>query len=546
MNPSLTPLFRAIRRRLRVAWALTTLQLSAPLVALGALALVLAGRFFDIAWAEPAALLLVAAVVAVVTGYALVCRVPDLLVARAADRGLRTRDAFATSLELAGHDDDFADRVRHRAQELAGVAEPKEAVHYRLLRKPTGIAALIAPAALVLAFIANPQDALRERRANDAAAIEATADVVEAEAQRIAELPGGQDAAERLQQLADELSNTDSLEMADELLQEAEAELRNEVGTDTLATTAATEGLQRSLENSPLPGASSEQSVQQQLDALAGELPGMSDSERSDAAERLEALAATQEAGDPATADLLREAAQAIRDGDIATTQARLGEAGQASAEAAGEASAQAAAGEAAQAAADAGERLQQARDGQPGQGEGQGQGQGQGQGEGQGSGEGQGRGQGSGQGQGQGSGQGQGQGQGSGQGQGQGQGAGGSPSGNVNGGGGSSAQGGQGGQGTGTGHTDGSGGPDTDTIFDPAHGTGGETGSVGGGTGSGQGGTIGTTDGQTNSGSANVPVSRVIDDYTRQATDAMNNPAVPPSIRALVLAYFNQLQGKN
>ena len=50
MNTTLIPLFRAVRRRLRVAWALTTLQLVAPLVALGALGLVLAGRFFDLAW----------------------------------------------------------------------------------------------------------------------------------------------------------------------------------------------------------------------------------------------------------------------------------------------------------------------------------------------------------------------------------------------------------------------------------------------------------------------------------------------------------------
>ena len=60
MNTTLTPLFRAVRRRLRVAWALTTLQLIAPLVAFGALGLVLAGRFFDLAWAEPAALVLIA------------------------------------------------------------------------------------------------------------------------------------------------------------------------------------------------------------------------------------------------------------------------------------------------------------------------------------------------------------------------------------------------------------------------------------------------------------------------------------------------------
>ena len=60
MNRSLNPLFSAVRRRLRVAWALTTLQLVAPLVALVALALVMAARYFDLPWAEPAAFWLAA------------------------------------------------------------------------------------------------------------------------------------------------------------------------------------------------------------------------------------------------------------------------------------------------------------------------------------------------------------------------------------------------------------------------------------------------------------------------------------------------------
>ena len=38
--------------------------------------------------------------------------------------------------------------------------------------------------------------------------------------------------------------------------------------------------------------------------------------------------------------------------------------------------------------------------------------------------------------------------------------------------------------------------------------------------------------------------MSDVLDDYLRQATDAMDNASVPPSLRALVLAYFNLLQG--
>ncbi len=441
--------------------------------------------------------------------YAVLCKVPDALVARAADRGLGTRDAFETSLELEReNDDDFARRVHIRAGELAAVSQPKEAVPLRWRRRPTLVAAFVAPAAIALALMANPQDAMRRERARDEAAIEATADVVRSEAERIAQRPEGAAAAERLEQLAADLEKTDSLDKAQELLDQAAAELRDQVGDDLLAKKAATEGLQHSLENSPLPGTSSqeaaEQTVQQQLDALADELPGMTATERAETAQRLEDLATTQEAGDPATADALRQAAQGLREGDVAGARARLGEAGQANAQAASEAAQQTAASDAADAAANAGDRLADARDGQPAAGQGDGQGSGQ-----QSSG-----------------------------------GAGGNPSGNVGGGSGSPGTGGRGGQGQGTGHTDGSGGPDLDTVYDPTHGSGGETGSVGGGTGTGDGGTVGTTNGQTNSGSSQVPVSDVLDSYARQATDAMNNPSVPPAIRALVLAYFNRLQG--
>jgi len=528
MNRTVTPLLNAVRRRLRVAWAVATLQVVAPVVAVIALAMVVAGRMFDLPASDVAALWMVAAVVALIAGYAVFCKVPEMLVARAADRGLGTRDAFATSLELGDQsDDDFSQRVQLRAKELAAVSTSKDAVPLRWRRRPTGVAMLVAPAAIVLALMANPQDALRQEHARDSAAIEATADVLRSEADRIAQQPEGAQAAARLEQLAAELEKTDSLDKAQELLDQAAAELRQQIGDDLLAKKAATEGLQRSLENSPLPGTSkqeaAEQSVQQQLDALADELPSMTAAEREAAAQRLEDLAATQEAGDPATADALRQGAQDLREGDVAGAQARLGEAGQASAQSSSEAAQQTAASDAAQSAANASEQLANA-------GKGQSAGQGDGQGDGSGSG------QGDGQGDGQGSGTGSGQGQGSG-------GAGGNPSGPVGGGSGSPGDGGQGGQGTGVGHTNGSGGPDLDTIYDPAHGSGGETGSVGGGTGTGEGGTVGTTNGQTNSGSSQVPVNDVLDSYSRQATDAMNNPSVPPAIRALVLAYFNQLQ---
>ena len=190
MNRALRPLLLSVRRRLRVAWAVATAQLLAPVVAAIALLLVLLGRLTDLPWAEPAALWLAVGAALAVALYALLRPVGDPVVARAADRGLRTGDAFATSLELDGAagdsvDDEFRRRVHERAGRLAEHADPAAAVRYRWYRRPTAATAVLAPAALLLALVANPQDAARAQRAQDRERIEATADVLRAEAERL-------------------------------------------------------------------------------------------------------------------------------------------------------------------------------------------------------------------------------------------------------------------------------------------------------------------------------------------------------------------------
>ena len=104
----------------------------------------------------------------------------------------------------------------------------------------------------------------------------------------------------------------------------------------------------------------------------------------------------------------------------------------------------------------------------------------------------------------------------------------------------------GQGGQGTGTGHTDGPAGqePGTATVFDPVLSGDGETGTVGGGTG-GDSETVGTGAGATESGSRNVALSDALPQYTAEATQALDATAVPPSVRSLVLAYFDSLAAR-
>ena len=82
-------LLRAVRRRLRAVWALDTVQVLAPVVAVVALVLVAAGWVLPWAWTEWAALWLVVLLLVAVGVTAAVVRLPDMVVARAADRGLR-------------------------------------------------------------------------------------------------------------------------------------------------------------------------------------------------------------------------------------------------------------------------------------------------------------------------------------------------------------------------------------------------------------------------------------------------------------------------
>ena len=88
MNATVGPLLAAVRRRLRLAWALATGQLFAPLIGLLLLLLVLVARLRPWTWPEPAALMLGAVAAPALLAAALLLRVPVTVAARAADRGL--------------------------------------------------------------------------------------------------------------------------------------------------------------------------------------------------------------------------------------------------------------------------------------------------------------------------------------------------------------------------------------------------------------------------------------------------------------------------
>jgi hypothetical protein len=111
---------------------------------------------------------------------------------------------------------------------------------------------------------------------------------------------------------------------------------------------------------------------------------------------------------------------------------------------------------------------------------------------------------------------------------------------------GGTNAPSGQGRGGVGT--PDGSGSnPSTDLtfgdaeIFDP--GTEGDRlDTPGTRTGDDPGQTAGRGNTSSNRGGAYVPLADVVADYEAQATEALGRADIPPSLRALVRAYFDQL----
>ncbi len=81
----------------------------------------------------------------------------------------------------------------------------------------------------------------------------------------------------------------------------------------------------------------------------------------------------------------------------------------------------------------------------------------------------------------------------------------------------------------------------DEATVYDP----GDDLAAEGGGQGD-AGETVGRGDTASGRGPARVPAAEVLDSYERRAITALERADVPPSVRALVRAYFDALSGRN
>ncbi|MBT8239751.1 MAG: hypothetical protein KJN63_00820, partial [Acidimicrobiia bacterium] len=283
----------AMTRRLRIVWAWAFTGWIAPPVVGVALLLVVVGWLVPWGWFEPAAVGILAAVLIAIIATALLRPLHRLRAARAADRGLKTGEAFGAAVEFAGLPGSFGDGIRSRAEALAEASEPRLAAPLPRLRGRWALAAAFGAAALVMGLVTNPQDEVRAERARANQVATELAEELEASAEELDD-PATEELGAVLDQLAEDLRGAASFEEIDELLAEAEKEL-GERSPDFAAERAAAEGLERSLENQPLIGQSSSASAAEQIAGLAAEIPILDQQERTELADRLDQIAESLE-----------------------------------------------------------------------------------------------------------------------------------------------------------------------------------------------------------------------------------------------------------
>jgi hypothetical protein len=509
-----------VRRRLRLAYALAGLQRAVPVAALAMIGLLLIGRARPWLWPSRVAALIPAVALLLVGVAAVTLRIPQLAVARAADRGLGTKDALATALELGGALDvqPYGDLVQRRADRLVSGRKPAEAVRLPWNRQRLVIAGVLLAGAVALFVVPNHQAAVRRAQAAEKATVATEATELRRQADALAAQPNSAAAVATLRELADRLASATDLAKAQSAIDKATAELQAGLPPTFLADKAAAVGLERSLQTNPMSPAAG--TASEQLKAAAEQLGELSPADRAALAERLKSLAAAQASGSPETSKALDAAAAAVASGDNAAASQALG-------------AAAAAAGARAQSVADAQARVAAAgkmSDAKARLGSAAGAAAGKGAAAGAGAGAGAAAGKGAGAGSGAGAGAGQGSGLGGGGG------------GGTNNPGGSGAQGGAA-KPNGSGNNASVGIKEGDaTIFDP---TNTKELVVDGDAADGPGSVIGKAAGPNTAAGASVPLSKALPGYAAEATAAVNNLSVPPSERELVKAYFEGLSKK-
>lgn len=440
----LEPYLVRFGQRLRLLDGWNFAQGSAWMACLGVLLGLLAGRVWPLAQPWLWVLLPLLVWLLVVLGWSLLRPLPMLKIARRLDLDLGLKERLSTAVilqeknaEMGGGEmgrshssslpamqSSLITRQYDDALQNARAIVPRRAFPLHWQRKPLLLAGTFLAAAMVLAWIPNPMDAVRAERAEVAAAAENQAERIEELSQEIeasTELTPEEreELARLLSELAERLrANPGDKAQAMADLSRAEEDLRRRLDANASARQAALEALAAQLQS--MAGVESGEksdpsNLAEAMEQLAERIGEMTSTERQETAQSLAQMAArAAQAGDPALAQALAAMAQAAQAGDSQSASQAAQAGAQAFSQAQTELASQAAIQRALsqlqsgrQSLAQAGQgqaRAQAPGEGQPGQGEGQsGEGQpGEGQSQGQGQGQGQSQGQGQGQGQGQ------------------------------------------------------------------------------------------------------------------------------------------------
>lgn len=311
-------------------------------------------------WTEPAAIAVFAVAVGGAVLWALLKRIPNPAVARALDRRFETEDALTTALQFSPTEP-FGEAIHERANAHAD-GDVRAAFPLRWRPRRMTLLAVLLLVFLVLVATANPQDDRRAEIAAEEQRLEELAQDFNDEADELREAQdeASQALAEALDEAAEAIRTTGDTDLAAAGLDQAQTDLLRTLDAESLAQRAAVVGLERSLDNEPFPGFDATQtaaSPADQLSSIADSLTELSEAQQAALANQLGRLADAQDLGDPATAEALRGAEEALIRGDVISAARELEEASQAAGvatEAAGEANAVAdAAAAAAQSAQD-------------------------------------------------------------------------------------------------------------------------------------------------------------------------------------------------
>ncbi|MDE0269541.1 MAG: hypothetical protein OXI96_11035, partial [Acidimicrobiaceae bacterium] len=337
MSTAVAEFLASVSWRIKAAWMFAAAERWLPVAAVTALLLVLLSRLMLWEQLEFVALLVgVGTVVALIVGYA--TRAVGLeAAARSVDRQLATNDALATSLQFKDLPGVFGEKVRARADTVVRRSEVQAAVPLKIQYPPLVIAVLVSLLALYIAFFVTPAAGKVSISQIELEALEEETEKLREHIASIIEEedPLSPDQAELVSQLEDLVSKLEETTDLDEglaALDQTRSEIEASITDQYLSEKSAVQGLNQSLKNRPLVDGQAD--AASQLEQLADDLETQ---DQEALAERLEALADTQTAGNSAAADALKMASEALASGDLEQAKKALTEA--ASAQKAGEAS---------------------------------------------------------------------------------------------------------------------------------------------------------------------------------------------------------------